>query len=60
MGEKIATTYGDLHGAKWATACFICDEIIEEWGDLDNPNTIISEKDLCDDCKKKIKKLIGK
>ena len=49
-----------FHGARHAWKCPICEEIVKEVGDLSNPATTIMGEKMCNDCKTKIRKLIGK
>lgn len=48
--------YGECRG--WS--CPICDEISYKSGDLNNPSVIVYGERMCEDCKSKIKKMIGK
>ena len=48
--------YGECRG--WT--CPVCDEIAHKIGDLRNPCVNVYGEKMCDDCKGKLRKLIGK
>lgn len=47
-------------GDRYDHICPICKETIKTIGDLNNNNAIIIELHMCEDCKIRIRKLIGK
>ncbi len=62
--EKECTVFniGDIetHGECRGWSCLICDDIVDKMGDLNNPIVNICGEKMCNDCKTKIRKLIGK
>ncbi len=49
-----------IRGQYFGYVCPICDEILQEKGDIESPAIIVKGEKICDDCKVKLKKLIGR
>lgn len=49
-----------VYGTRIDYICPICDEIEMTTGDVANPTSLMCKGNICQDCKQKLKKLMGK